>query len=187
MAIQIRILTTLEPAALQRVATGYTSRTKYEVRWEDSPEATRFEVQLGVHSQPYVRGSDFFSLEAIPRYEAMLPGGFCFGALDGEALVGFLIARVEDWNQTLWVWELHVAADHRRQGIGRCLMQTTIEKAAQAGLRVVALETQNTNGDAVQFYRSQGFRLESMDISFYSNTDFPGGEMAFIMKRRLKE
>ena len=30
-----------------------------------------------------------------------------------------------------------------------------------------------------------GFRVEGVDISFYSNDDYPEGEIAVFMKRRL--
>jgi GNAT superfamily N-acetyltransferase len=50
--------------------------------------------------------------------------GFSFGVYDREQLVGLLIAEPQAWNQSLSVWEFHVAPAHRRAGIGRQLMAT---------------------------------------------------------------
>jgi ribosomal protein S18 acetylase RimI-like enzyme len=47
------------------------------------------------------------------------------------------------------------------------------------------VETQNTNVPAIRFYRSLGFHLEGIDVSFYSNDDLTSGEVALFLKRRL--
>jgi ribosomal protein S18 acetylase RimI-like enzyme len=64
-------------------------------------------------------------------------------------------------------------------------MDAVMEKARKAGYRIIVCETQNTNADAIQIYRHLGFRVEGMDISYYSNEDYPDGEIAVFMKRRI--
>jgi ribosomal protein S18 acetylase RimI-like enzyme len=66
------------------------------------------------------------------------------------------------------------------------LMECVAEKAKGAGFRTIVCETQNTNVMAIKIYRKLGFRLEGIDISCYSNSDYPDGEIAVLMKRRLK-
>lgn len=46
-------------------------------------------------------------------------------------------------------------------------------------------ETQSTNGAAIEAYHRLGFRVEGVDISYYSNEDYPDGECAVFMKKRL--
>ena len=38
---------------------------------------------------------------------------------------------------------------------------------------------------AIQIYRQLGFRVEGVDLSYYTNEDYPDGEIAIFMKRRL--
>jgi hypothetical protein len=35
----------------------------------------------------------------------------------------------------------------------------------------------------MRFYRSMGFTLDGIDLSLYSNDDYPDGEVAIFMKR----
>ena len=108
-----------------------------------------------------------------------------FGAYDDNLLVGLAIAEGHRWNRSLSVHEFHVAETHRNQGIGKQLMECVVEKASREGFRIIVCETQNTNPIAIKVYRKLGFRVEGIDISFYSNDDYPEGEIAVFMKRRL--
>jgi ribosomal protein S18 acetylase RimI-like enzyme len=78
-----------------------------------------------------------------------------------------------------------VAQPCQRQGIGRRLMEALAVRATEAGLRVMVCETQNTNLPAIDFYRSVGFEIEGVDLSYYSNRDLIEGEVAIFMKRKL--
>lgn len=49
----------------------------------------------------------------------------------------------------------------------------------------INLETQNTNVNAIRFYRRSGFEIEGIDLSYYTNDDVEGGEVAIFMKRKL--
>ena len=58
--------------------------------------------------------------------------------------------------------------------------------ASKAGLRVLVCETQTTNVPAIDFYRSVGFEVDGIDLSYYSNDDVESGEVALFLKRRLR-
>lgn len=73
------------------------------------------------------------------------------------------------------MWELHVAETHQRRGIGRQLVEALTEKACAAGLRTLVCETQNTNMPAMRSYWKLGFQIEGIDVSYYSNADYPDG------------
>jgi ribosomal protein S18 acetylase RimI-like enzyme len=183
--IEVRSLTKLNLNDLTRVASGYTSDSKYVVVYADSENEASFNLQLIALEQPYVRQYDYIDAETVERYNEVLQGGYSFGAYDGDLLVGFVIAEARLWNYSLWVNEFHVAATHRNLRIGRRLMQEASEKAQRAGLRTIVCETQNTNASAIMVYRKLGFRMEGIDISYYSNTDYPDSEIAVFMKKRL--
>lgn len=183
--IDIRRLTTLTAADLKRVASGYTSNSKYTVKHTDSAEYAAIELALVQLEQPYVKAYDHFDDETVDRYRQALALGYSFGAFDGELLVGIVLAEAHAWNQSVWVWEFHVESSYQGQGIGRRLIEALAETAHTADLHTIVCETQNTNATAIQIYRQLGFRLEGVDISYYSNQDYPDGEIAVFMKRRV--
>ncbi|MBF8282898.1 MAG: putative GCN5-related N-acetyltransferase, partial [Anaerolineales bacterium] len=123
--------------------------------------------------------------ETLERYVRVLKEGLSFGAYEGHQLVGIALAEPRRWNQSLWVWEFHIAESFRGQGIGRKLMDTLAGKGQAVGLRTIVCETQNTNVPAIEFYRKVGFTMEGIDLSYYTNDDMLNGEVAIFMKRRL--
>ncbi len=184
--IEVRALTRLELTDLKRVASGYSSDGKYVVVQTDSENRVLFDLKLIILEQPYIRKYDNFDAETTGRYNEVIETGYSFGAYDGDLLIGILIAEARFWNNSLWVYEFHTAETHRSMGIGKQLMESAAEKAKDAGLRIIVCETQNTNATGIKIYRRLGFKMEGIDISTYSNTDYPDSEIAVFMKRRLR-
>jgi ribosomal protein S18 acetylase RimI-like enzyme len=54
---------------------------------------------------------------------------------------------------------MSVAADWRRQGIGRMILQALVDHARQAGYTRVILETTETWQEVIAFYLRYGFRI----------------------------
>lgn len=169
----------------RRIVTGYTSAGRYRVLWRDDTEKTSFSLEYVPLSPPYVKRYDFPDEDTLGHYRQALKDGFSFGAYEDSSLIGLLIAEPQRWNHSLWVWEFHVAEGFRGQGIGKNLMEQAVSLARSAGLRIVVCETQNTNVPAIRVYRALGFKVEGVDISYYTNQDYPDGEVALFMKRRL--
>jgi streptothricin acetyltransferase len=183
--IDIQPLTVLDPDVLRRVASGYTSESKYAVAHIDSLNRVSFELHLVDLAKPYTKQFHFDD-ETLQHYRSVIAQGYSFGAFDGSSLVGLIIAEPRAWNKSVCIWEYHVAAEHRRHGIGRKLMAVVAERARERGFRVLVCETQTTNVPAIAAYRKLGFRLEGLDLSFYTNRDYPGGEIAVFMKKTLE-
>lgn len=184
--IDIRLLTELNPEDLNRLVTGYTSAEKYQVTLTESARKFVLELEAVPLDRPYHKRYDCPDAGTVAQYFELPALGFSFGAYDAEQCVGIALAEPSDWNKSLWVWELHVAETHRQRGVGRRLVEALAEKARSAGLRVLVCETQNTNVPAMRFYQRAGFQIEGIDLSYYSNDDFPDGEIAVFMKKRLK-
>lgn len=182
--IEIRSLGQLTLTDLKRIASGYFSDSKYAVSHTETESCVSFDLQLVALDTPYIKRFHYDN-EILQQYNALLKTGHSFGAYDGDLLVGFTIAEVHRWNRSLTVHEFHVVETHRGQGIGKRLMGRVVEKAGRTGLRIIACETQNTNPTAIAVYRRLGFRVEGIDISFYSNHDSAEGEVAIFMKRPL--
>jgi ribosomal protein S18 acetylase RimI-like enzyme len=181
--IEICPLKQLDAAELNRVTGPFTCREMYRVRYEDSAERTSFSLERVSLPEPHVHNYSHID-EAWVR-DTLANADFSFGAYEDGLLVGALIAEKRAWNDSLWVWEFHVEAPRRGQGIGRQLMQHAADKARQAGLRTIICETQNRNACAISAYRKLGFRVEGVDISYYTNEDYPDKDVAVFMKLRL--
>jgi ribosomal protein S18 acetylase RimI-like enzyme len=183
--IEIHPLTSLTATDLKRIASGYSSDSKYAVVYTDSETRAFIDLQLVTLEEPHIGKYDHYDDETLRHYTQVFDKGYSFAAYDGDRLIGLIIAEPHLWNHSLWVCEFHVAETYRQRGIGRQLMECAAEKARQAGLRIIVCETQNTNATAIKVYRRLGFRLEGVDISYYTNNDYPDGDIAVFMKRRL--
>jgi GNAT superfamily N-acetyltransferase len=56
-----------------------------------------------------------------------------------------------------WLEDLYVAPEARRLGLGRALVQRTLDRALERGCHRVELDTNEDNRDAIRLYRSLGF------------------------------
>ena len=110
-----------------------------------------------------------------------------FGAFEGGELLGFVEGSPETWNNRFRISNICVFDPARRQGsVGTALMQA-IERAAEAsGARMIVLETQTCNENAIAFYRRNGFALIGLDLYAYSNTDPERREVRLEMGKKLK-
>lgn len=174
-----------DPTAFTALAGGYTTAEVYRVDHHDGAAGATLALRLTPLAAPR-RYTFPYSAEELAHYAALADGGFTLGVYDGAAWVGVAVAERRDWNGTLWVHEFHVAPGYQRRGIGRGLMDELAGRAVAAGLRAVALETQNTNVPAIRFYRAAGFAIEGVDVGYYTNDDLgPDGTVAVFMRRRL--
>jgi ribosomal protein S18 acetylase RimI-like enzyme len=183
--IEIRQLNQLNSDDLDRLVTGYITNARYLVNKTESERQCTFTLELVPLEQPYVKRWDPVDADTLDHYRRLLPSGFSFGAYAGQECAGLVLCEPRSWHLSLWVLELHVAGAWRGHGIGRQLMETLEQKARAVGLRILVCETQNTNIPAINFYRKMGFDLEGLDLSYYSNDDYPDGEIALFMKKRL--
>ncbi|RAZ93028.1 GNAT family N-acetyltransferase [Mesorhizobium hawassense] len=98
------------------------------------------------------------------RHRALITQGACWVAADDhDQPVGFLSAGIE--GDALHIWELDVRLDRQGSGIGRALLEQTIEGGRQRGLAAVTLTTFRYVAWNAPFYRKFGFRvLEGAEI-----------------------
>lgn len=187
-----------DPAAVSAlISGGYETREKYSVEWSESEAETLFRLRLVTLPQPYRKTFEVLP-EDLERYRGVVELGYSFyipASADsasplssqppGTGWAGVAIAEPQAWNRTLWVWEFNIVAAFQGQGLGRRLMDALAEKAAACGLRALVCETQTTNVPAIRFYRAVGFHAAAIDTSYYTNQDYPDGEMAIFMKRKV--
>lgn len=182
--VRIRALAEVTHADVVRLVLGYRSFARYAVKVSERRTRIAFTLKRVDLRTPHVKRFPHPAAETA-RYQEVVRLGWSFGAYEGGRLVGIALAEPRPWNRSVWVWELGVAATHRRRGIGRRLVEELARRAREAGYRVLVCETQTTNAPAIDFYRAVGFRLEGVDVSHYSNEDLEKGEVAIFMKKRV--
>lgn len=168
---------------------GYDTREIYQVEKTETDSLARFDFRLVQLEQPlHDDFYDDFNAEEIRNWNRLLPQGYSFGAYQAGVLVGLAVGEVWPKEKRARVWEFHVHPEYRRLGIGRTLMGCVVDRARQDHLGLVMLETQNTNVNAIRFYRRMGFTLEAIDIGHYYPTHNPviRQQVQFIMKRWLE-
>ncbi len=166
------------------MATGYTTKSRYEVARSSGARRTVFTLRRTSLAAPFVKTFPL-PAEELRRYREALREGWSVGAYDGARLVGLAVAERRAWNRSLWVHVFGVDPVYRRRGIGRALMDELTQRARSGGLRTIVCETQSTNVPAIDFYRRVGFTLDGIDLTYYSNEDVAEGEVALFMKRRV--
>lgn len=184
--IDIRPLEQFDAGRFHAIGGGYTSPARYTASKVETAERTTITLELVPFDQPYQKtwGQDE---ETEGLYAGFAHQGFSLGAYDGNCLIGLALTEMRRWNRTLWIWEFHVDPAYRRQGIGRRLMERLAADARGWDVRALALETQSTNVPAIAFYRRVGFEIDGIDLSFYTNHDADGGEVAIFMKQKLDQ
>lgn len=183
--VEIRPLARLEPADARRLISGYTSDAKYQPHRSESGGVVTFTLQPVALAEPYIKRWGELDAGILRHYQSLPAAGFSFGVFETGDCVGIALGEPHHWNRSLWVVEFHIAEERRGRGLGRRLMEAAVRQAQLAGMRCVVCETQNTNAPAIAFYRRLGFSLDGIDLSYYSNQDYPDGEIALFLKKYL--
>ena len=82
------------------------------------------------------------------------------------------------WNAYAYIDDIAVDSKHRRQGIGRALLERAIEWAKSKGYPGIMLETQNNNVAGCKLYESCGFELRGFDTHLYKGLNPSTDEIA---------
>ena len=90
----------------------------------------------------------------IARKLTVQPGLFLVGEKDGK-IVATVMAGYDGHRG--WVNYLAVAPEHRRQGLGRVLMQEAEERLLVLGCPKVNIQVRTSNAEALGFHRSLGY------------------------------
>ena len=104
-------------------------------------------------------------------------GAVAYGAFDDGKFVGAVELYPEKWANRIRVTELWIDEEYRRHGIGKRLMDIAKETARKRGARMLILETQSCNFNAINFYLHEGFDLVGFLSCDYSNADLERNEV----------
>ena len=93
-------------------------------------------------------------------------GLYVAAALLDEELAGYAEIRIVAGEAQ--VYNIAVAAEKRREGIGGALLRHMIEKAEESGCTVLKLEVMDGNEAAMELYRKLGFREVGRRKGYYA-------------------
>ena len=114
-------------------------------------------------------------------YEDWWENARAFGIVENGTLLAAIEICPEEWSNRLLITELFVGEEIRGQGYGRKLIDLAKTITIQNKYRVLMLETQSSNVNAVDFYLHEGFTLIGFDTCCYTNKDVERREVRFNM------
>ena len=107
-------------------------------------------------------------------------------AFEGEKLIGYVEGSIEGWNNRFRLSNICVLDfSERSRGVGTALMKPIERAAEDAGARMLILETQSCNENAIAFYKKNGFTIVGFDLYAYSNDDPERHEVRIEMGKKL--
>ena len=114
-------------------------------------------------------------------YEDWWENACAYGIVRNGELLAAIEICPEEWSHRLLITELFVGKELRGRGYGKKLIELAKEITVKNGYRVLMLETQSSNVNAVDFYLHEGFTLIGFDSCCYSNNDLERKEVRFNM------
>ena len=119
-------------------------------------------------------------------FNEWLENPVAYGAFENGELLGYVEGTLEAWNQRYRISNICVFDERKRHcGIGTMLMNVILDEAEKSGARMVVLETQTCNENAIAFYKKNGFDIIGFDLYAYSNTDPQRHEVRIEMGKML--
>jgi len=88
-----------------------------------------------------------------------------------DEVVGFIDAQPHPWQKLLWISNLIIEKQYRRQGIATLLLQSAKKWALQHKLHKIMLELQTKNYPAIAFAQKFGFQFCGFNERYYTNGD----------------
>ena len=159
----------------------FTARYRTNGYYDICPSESGFQIGYAFFEAPVERSFDdvFFG--------EWLEDPVAFGAFEGERLIGYVEGSPEGWNNRFRISNICVLDDtDRSRGIGSALMDIIQKTAESSGARMIVLETQSCNENAIAFYKKNGFSIIGFDLYSYSNTDPERHEVRIEMGKKLR-
>jgi ribosomal protein S18 acetylase RimI-like enzyme len=88
-----------------------------------------------------------------------------------EQVVGYLDALPQAWQHLVWIHNLVIAPEYRRQGAAGKLLAAAKQWAGQQLLNTIMLEIQTKNYPAIAFAQKHGFKFCGFNERYYTNGD----------------
>ncbi len=120
---------------------------------------------LRVFAEAFEEERTYLSAQPSDGYLASLLGGESFlavAALDGDTVIGGLAAyelrKFEQPRSEIYIYDLAVAASHRRRGVATALITCLKSVAASRGAYVIYVQADLVDAPAIALYAKLGLR-----------------------------
>lgn len=114
---------------------------------------------------------DAWSIEDYSS-ETQRPDSIVLKAVDGEQIIGFLMARIIPGvteKDEAEIYNIAVLSTYRRRGIANAIFAHFSNILQEKGVTGIWLEVREGNISAIAFYRKNGFLVEAIRRDMYTN------------------
>ncbi len=159
---------------------NYTTDYYYDVEIDKNEI---FSIKLV--KKPY--GKETRKIFTMKLYQEWLEEPSAYLLSKDKKQIGYLEVEKESWSNRLRITELLIFEDYRHLGYGSLLIEKAINIAKTESLREIVLATETCDSKAIDFYLKNGFRVNGIDLSFYSNEDIEKKEVRIEMVLKIKK
>lgn len=128
-----------------------------------------FEFSLREKQQHYKKTWEINS-DDIHYLNTIIEQKHSFGAYHEDELIAWIICNYKAQNNSLFIESLLVSEIFRGQNIGKLLIKSANREARELQCRIVELETQNTNYQAIKFFQNSGFAITGINTKRYNDS-----------------
>ena len=116
-------------------------------------------------------------------YDELVNDHVFIGAYDGDRCIG-LAVLAEGFFKYMYLEDLKVSREYRKQGVGKALIEKAIEVAHERNYNGIYTIGQDNNVNACKFYLSVGFEIGGFDNHAYRGTSQEDkGDIIFYIDR----
>ena len=159
---------------------SYTSLFYYDISIDKTENGFNIPIQKKRFAKPFTH---------VPEdgdypdrlYEDWWENAQAYGIVEDGKLLAAIELCPEEWSNRMLITELFVDEKIRKQGYGKKLIDLAKKITVENRYRVLMLETQSSNVNAVDFYMHEGFTLIGFDSCCYTNSDLKRKEVRFNM------
>ena len=159
---------------------SYTSDHYYDICIEKTPDGFSIPIRKRQFDSTFIHRSEDGD-PADRLFADWWEKARAFGIVEDGKLLAAIEVCPEEWSNRLMITELFVCKELRGHGYGGKLIALAKAIAVQEHYRVLMLETQSSNVNAVDFYLHEGFSLIGFDSCCYTNNDVERREVRFNM------
>ncbi len=159
---------------------SYTSSYYYDISIQKTADGFEIPVKKRKFEKPFTHVPEDGDYPD-KLYEDWWEKARAYGIVENGELLAAIEICPEEWSNRLLVTELFVSEGLRGRGYGKRLLNLAKEITIKNKYRVLMLETQSSNVNAVDFYLHEGFTLIGFDSCCYTNRDLERKEVRFDM------